>query len=124
MKPIPAGERLVANIHDSEFRRFDDRSMFTTGESYVQLDAAAAPGTGFHVYRMDPGAATIPHEHRGDEQFLVLEGDLVDHDGYEYKAGDLVLLKQGTIHNSSTRSGCTLVVYIPTPESPTDSSAG
>lgn len=116
MKPVPEGERLVANIYESEFQRFDDPAVFTAGESYVQLDTKAKPGTGFHVYRMAPGAATIAHEHTGDEHFLVLEGELIDHDGYIYKPGDLVLLKQGTIHNSSTETGCTLAVYISTQE--------
>lgn len=113
MDPIPASERLVKNIHDTEFQPFEDTAKFTSGESYIQLGDEFPAGTGFHAYRMAPGAATIPHEHPGDEHFLVLEGELIDHDGYVYKPGDLVLLKRGTIHNSSTRTGCTLLVYYP-----------
>lgn len=116
MDPIPTTERLVKNFHRSQFRRFEHSDQFTHGESYLQLDDAAEPGTGFHVYKMAPGAATVPHEHTGDEHFLVLEGELIDHDGYVYKAGDLVLLKRGTKHNSTTSTGCTLAVYISTAE--------
>jgi hypothetical protein len=31
--------------------------------------------------RMEPGAVTIAHDHPGMEEFLILEGDLVDSDG-------------------------------------------
>ena len=31
--------------------------------------------------RMQPGAVTIEHDHPGMEEFLVLEGDLMDSDG-------------------------------------------
>ena len=116
MDPIPTSERLVKNIHYSEFQSFPESEQFTSGESYLQLDEKAAPGTGFHVYKMAPGAASVPHEHSGDEHFLVLDGELVDHDGYVYKTGDLVLLKQGTIHNSRTENGCTIAVYISSAE--------
>ena len=46
------------------------------------------------------------------ESFLLLEGDLQDNDGYEYKPGDLVYLSRGTQHFSTTRTGCTLAVFI------------
>ena len=49
----------------------------------------------------------------GDEEFVLLDGDLTDHDGYEYKPGDIVWLRSGTKHNSSTKSGCLLAVYLP-----------
>ena len=116
MNPIAASERLVKNIHDTEFQPFPESDQFSRGETYIQLDDTAAPGTGFHVYKMAPGATTVPHEHTGDEHFLVLEGELTDHDGYVYKTGDLVLLRQGTIHNSSTKDGCTLAVFIASAE--------
>ena len=44
---------------------------------------------------------------------MLLEGDLTDHDGYEYQPGDIVWLRSGTKHNSTTKGGCTLVVYLP-----------
>ena len=116
MNPIPASERLVKNIHNNEFESFPESDQFSAAESYIQLHDAASPGTGFHVYRMAPGATTVPHEHTGDEHFLVLDGELTDHDGYGYKSGDLVLLKQGNVHNSTTKDGCTLAVYISSAE--------
>lgn len=118
MEPIPPSDRRVKNIHQTKFQSFPESEQFSSGESYIQLDETAPPGTGFHVYRMAPGASTVPHRHTGDEHFLVLDGELADHDGYVYKSGDLVLLKDGTIHNSTTTQGCTLAVYISTAETP------
>jgi len=117
MKEIAPAERLVANIYDEAAHQSfvcDGREM--PGETIVQLDTSYPQAAGFHVYRMAPGVTTIPHEHTCDEQFLILEGDLTDNDGFEYKPGDLVLLKKGTQHCSSTKNGCLLAVFIATPE--------
>ena len=44
------------------------------------------------------------------EEFFILEGDLTDPDGYTYKKGDFVHLSSGSLHYSTTSSGCTTVV--------------
>ncbi len=115
-KPIAQGERLVANIYETPFDGFVGDGVASEGESYLSLDSSQAAGHGFHIYRMAPGASSTPHEHMSDEHFLVLEGDITDNDGYEYRAGDLVLLKKGTEHFSTSENGCTLAVFIDVPE--------
>ena len=114
MKAIDEKLRAVANIKSGEFVPFlsDDGEM--DGE-VLQVNGGKT-GYGFHVYRMLPGQRTIPHTHVGDEEFFILEGDLRDHDGYEYKPGDLVCLKSGTAHYSISEKGCTLVVFLPAAE--------
>ncbi len=47
---------------------------------------------------------------KGPEEFFILEGDLTDPDGYTYKKGDFVHLSSGSLHYSTTSSGCTTVV--------------
>ena len=86
------------------------------GQSYLQLDDTFPEASGFHIYRMEPGSSSQPHEHTCHEQFLVLEGELIDNDGYVYTAGDFVLLKNGTQHSSRTETGATLAVFIRSPE--------
>ena len=117
MKAVQPGERIIANIYEAEFEPFINEDGQTDG-SVLQLNREHKPGVGFHVYRMDPGYTTIPHEHRGHEEFLLLSGDLTDNDGVEYKVGDLVLMKDGTQHCSSTKNGCLLAVYIEETETP------
>ena len=116
MKAVEKQDRLVANIHETEFKPFPAGGIATAGETYLSLDANYPPGCGFHVYRMAPGTTTTPHEHTCDEQFLVLEGEATDNDGYTYRQGDLVLLKKGSEHSSYSKDGCLLAVFIATPE--------
>ena len=64
------------------------------------------------LLRMDPGAQSKPHEHMGHEEFLVLEGELIDCDGQSFKNGDYVHFKPGSKHSSSTPEGCTMLVIL------------
>lgn len=114
--PIEQGQRRVANIYESEFAAFVDHDGVGTGESYLSLDSSQAAGLGFHIYRMAPGTSSTPHMHTADEHFLVLEGDITDNDGYQYRSGDLVLLEKGTEHFSTSKNGCILAVFIGTRE--------
>ena len=124
MRKIEPHERLVVNIsEDDKFEPFVSDGVPSKTETILQLDETFPHGAGFHVYRMAPGMTTKPHEHNCNEQFLVLEGDITDNDGYEYKKGDLVLLKPGTQHSSSTVNGCLLAVFIQTPETSLDGGA-
>ncbi len=118
MKKVETGERLVANIYTEAFKPLLDSHGEDIGQSVLQLNDEMALGVGFHAYKMAPGMTTQTHIHTSHEEFFVLEGDITDNDGTEYVAGDLVLMKAGTEHNSTTKNGCTLLVYIPTPETP------
>lgn len=114
MDPIKPDDRRVVNIHSAPF------TDITTGGvpdgAILQLNEARPLGHGFYIYRMAPGTTTVAHKHRGDEEFLIIEGDLRDHDGTEYGPGDLVWLRDGTIHNSSTKNGCVIAVHADIPE--------
>lgn len=120
MKTVEEGKRLVANVYRDKFKQLPDTFGKDIGQSVLQLNAEMPDGVGFHAYKMAPGMVTQPHVHTSDEEFFVLQGDITDNDGTEYREGDLVLMKAGTEHFSTTKHGCTLLVYIPTPETPVD----
>jgi len=111
MKPISSAERRVANIRSAGFEPWDAQGRSERGTSFLQLNPAARRGTGFYIYRMEPGAQSAPHRHGGAEEFLIIEGTLVDNDGTVYEAGDLVWLAPGTEHTSWTETGCLIAVY-------------
>ena len=113
MKPITTENRRVANIHTAEFTPIKTNGK-PDGE-VLQLNDAHPVGSGFYVFRMAPGTTTIAHRHKGDEEFLMIEGDLTDHDGTEYGPGDLVWLKDGTEHCSMTKAGCLIAVHAKIP---------
>ena len=115
MKSVKPGDRIVASIHDAKYVPFVMESGESAG-SVLQLDDNKRPGVGFHIYKMEPGCRTTPHEHTGDEHFFIISGEMVDNDGTVYREGDLVLMKKGTQHYGYTEHGCVMVVYIETPE--------
>ena len=112
MKPVADGERSVVNLDEVEFEPFINKDGIADGLAF-QHNRNRPLGTGFHLYKMEPGYTTIPHRHNGDEEFFIISGDLTDNDGTTYRAGDLVWLKEGTEHCSYSEEGCVIVVYIP-----------
>ena len=114
MKPIEDQNRRVANIFRAEFTPIQTGGV-PDGE-VLQLNDARPLAAGFYIYRMAPGQTTVAHKHKGDEEFLIIQGDLTDHDGTEYGPGDLVWLRDGTVHNSTTREGCLIAVFADMPD--------
>jgi mannose-6-phosphate isomerase-like protein (cupin superfamily) len=120
VQPIAPNDRRIANIHTAEFKPFVFPDGVALGDSVLQLDDRQDLGVGFHVYRMPAGMTTRSHRHNGAEQFLILEGELHESDGTILRAGDMVLYRDGTEHNSHTPTGCLLAVHITRPETPVD----
>lgn len=112
MKDIQPQDRLVANVRHDAFTPWINADGSDSGTAVLQLGDRAEMGVGFHIYWMAPGTSSEAHEHRGDEEFFVIEGSLRDNDGTVYRTGDLVLLKDGTQHYSVSDEGCLLAVYI------------
>ena len=110
IKPIESEKRRVMNINQAKFQILFDDEGREDGE-VLQLNSSKKLGFGFHIYRMPPGHTTTSHIHQGDEEFLVLEGGIIDHDGYCYRKGDLVWLEAGTEHRSYSENGALLAVY-------------
>ncbi len=110
MEPITERQRRVINIAQGTFQPLIDDEGRKDGE-VLQINPNKKLGYGFHIYRMPPGHTTTPHVHEGDEEFYILEGEIIDHDGYRYKAGDLVWLEAKTKHHSYSPEGALLVVF-------------
>jgi anti-sigma factor ChrR (cupin superfamily) len=118
MKPLDPADRRVANIRTAPFAPFVYPDGVALGDAVLQLDDSLPAGEGFHVYRMPAGMRTRSHRHNGHEQFLILEGELHESDGTILRAGDMVLYRDGTEHNSFTPTGCLLAVHIARAETP------
>lgn len=116
MKPIAATDRIIANINEAEFLPFVYEDGVQLGDSVLQLDREPPLGVGFHVYRMPAGMTTRGHRHNGHEQFLILEGELIESDGTVFRKGDLVFYRDGSEHHSYSPDGCLLAVHIAGPE--------
>jgi anti-sigma factor ChrR (cupin superfamily) len=106
-----SSERRVVNAHTSLFLPYDLEGPVQPEMSWLPLSFDRDTQCGTYLMRMEPGAVTIEHDHPGMEEFLVIEGDLVDSDGAVFGPGDLVCYEAGTRHHSRTETGCLLAVF-------------
>ena len=102
--------RTIVNLRDADFVPFEVEGYESEGLSWANVSYDDATGQGCMFMRMAPGMTATPHEHTGYEEFLILEGGLIDCDGKEYKEGDFVSLAPGSRHFGHTPGGATVLV--------------
>ena len=104
-------QRFIVDIHDpSNYRVYDLEGEVQEDMSYIPLTYDKdGDGNGAYVIRMQPGAQTIAHTHGGNEDYLILEGQVIESDGTVLEAGTFVHYEPGTHHNSRTETGCLLI---------------
>lgn len=105
--------RHVISTESDAFRPYDRYGQPIAGLSWIPLSGELQNGE-FECFllRMEAGSKSKPHEHMGYEEFLLLDGELIDCDGSVYRSGDFVSFKPGSRHSSSTPRGCTLLVML------------
>jgi len=104
------GWRKVINIRQAEMRVYDLEGPVQPEMSWAPL-SYDADGNGCYLMRMQPGAETIEHTHEGVEDFLILEGELIEPDGRVLEAGDFVSYPPGSRHSSRSETGCFLIGF-------------
>ena len=104
-------KRSITPIATTPFQQYDLEGPAQPEMSWLPISYRKETGVGSYLMRMEPGAETIAHDHPGHEEFVVLEGELIDSDGAVFKAGDFVSFAPGTRHSSRTETGCVLAVF-------------
>ncbi|EED35114.1 Cupin domain protein [Luminiphilus syltensis NOR5-1B] len=105
--------RQVVSIRKDKLEPYNRYGDPIPGMSWMPLSGELHNGEfECFILRMDPGAESKPHEHVGFEEFLVMEGELIDCDDSTYRAGDYVRFLQGSKHTSRSPDGCTLLVIL------------
>lgn len=105
-------DRNVVNYKDAEFQIYSLQGKPQDDISWFNISWSDEENAGFFLAKFKPGGVSIPHEHLGYEEFVLLEGDLIDHDGYVYRAGDCVSLKKGSRHFTRSDTGATVAVFV------------
>ena len=106
-------ERYIKNLKDLSFEPFDNYGKPVEGMNWHKISYDKSNGGfGTYILKMDPGAKSLNHIHQGYEEFYVIDGELQDADGKIFKKGDFVTFKPGTKHNSHTKNGCLLIVFM------------
>lgn len=104
--------RKVVNYKDAEFVPYGLQGKEQSELSWHNISYDEKTGNGAFIIKFDPGAVSIDHEHLGFEEYVLLEGDLTDHDGYRYKVGDVVSLPSGSRHSTVSENGAIAAVFV------------
>ncbi len=105
-------ERTVVNYKEADYQTYSLQGKPQDDIAWYNISWSDETDTGFFLIHFDPGGVSIPHEHLGFEEFVILEGELTDNDGYVYRAGDCVSLKAGSRHFSRSETGCKVAVFV------------
>jgi anti-sigma factor ChrR (cupin superfamily) len=113
MMKLDPSLRILHSTNQANFVPYNRYGTPVDGMSWLPLSGTLLNGVyECFMLRMAPGTSSKPHEHMGNEEFLVLEGHLIDLDGVEYKTGDFAHLLPGSTHSSHTIDGCLLMVIL------------
>ena len=106
-------KRKITNLYNVKFEPFDNYGVVVKGMSLHKISYDKKNGgQGSYLLKMEPGAKSLPHEHNGYEEFLMLEGELIDPDKKIFKKGDFVTFVPGSQHSSYTKEGCLILVFM------------
>ena len=104
-------KRKITNPLNVKFEPFDNYGTSIPGMSWHKISYNKETGQGSYILKMEPGAKSLPHKHINYEEFLVLNGELIDSDSKIFKKGDFITFEPGSTHSSYTKTGCLLLVF-------------
>ena len=104
-------KRKITNSLNVKFKPFDNYGVPIAGMSWHKISYNEKTGQGSYILKMEPGAKSLPHKHINYEEFLMLDGELIDHDDKIFKKGDFITFEPGSSHSSYTKAGCLLLVF-------------
>ena len=103
--------RHIFRTQGQEFRPYERDGKSIPSMSWFPLSVDADLGRGGrYLLKLDPGTAGPLHQHGGYDEFLVLEGSIIDSDGTRIGPGDYVMYEPGSTHFTDTPEGCLVLV--------------
>ena len=78
-------KRKITNIYGVDFLPFDRYGPVVPKMSWYKISFDEKTNFGSFILNMDPGARTTQNTHIGYEEFLVIEGELIDVDNMVFK---------------------------------------
>ena len=104
-------KRKITNPLNVKFEPFDNYGAPVSGMNWHKISYNEEKGQGSYILKMEPGAKSLPHKHINYEEFLILDGELIDSDNKIFKKGDFITFEPGSSHSSYTKIGCLLLVF-------------
>ena len=104
--------KKITNKDNLNFKPFDRYGKVIQGMSWHKISYNDDTHIGSYISKLEPGTKTIPHRHTKNEEFYIIEGELIDSDGTIFKKGDFVSFEPGSEHNSYTKTGCIILTFM------------
>ena len=105
-------KRKITKLNNLNFKPFDKYGEPIKGWQWHKISFDEKTNFGTYVSKLDPGTKTLPHIHTGNEEFLILDGELIDSDGTIFKKGDFVTYEPNSSHSSYTKKGCLILTFM------------
>jgi anti-sigma factor ChrR (cupin superfamily) len=105
-------KRKITNLDKLDFKPFDKYGEPIKGWYWHKISFDKKTNFGTYISKLEPGTKTIPHTHTGHEEFLILDGELIDSDGSIFKKGDFISYKPNSSHSSYTKKGCLILTFM------------
>ena len=105
-------KRKITNINNLVFKPFDKYGEPIDGWSWHNISFDEKTNFGTYISKLEPGTKTLPHIHSGHEEFLILDGELIDSDGAIFKEGDFISYEPNSSHSSFTKKGCLILTFM------------
>ena len=102
----------ITNPFNVKFLPFDNYGSVVPGMNWHKITYNAETGQGTYILKMDAKTKSLPHEHTNYEEFIMLDGELIDPDNRVFKKGDIVTFEPGSNHSSYTKNGCLILVFM------------
>ena len=105
-------KRTITKLNNLKFEPFDKYGKPIKGWYWHKITFDQETNFGTYISKLDPDTKTIEHMHSGYEEFLILDGELIDSDGTVFKKGDFVSYKPNSTHSSYTKKGCLILTFM------------
>ena len=111
-KDTPAENlRRIIHTKQEEYQPYDFAGPTIDGIYQLDLTLDKSTGQGAYMIKMAAGTETTPHVHNMREQYLIIEGDVVESDGTTYGPGDYIIYESGSEHSTRTINGCVIIGF-------------
>ena len=105
-------KRKITNPFNVKFEPFDNYGSVIPGMNWHKITYNKETGQGTYILKMDPETKSLPHQHINYEEFIMLDGELIDLDNKIFKKGDIVTFEPDSNHSSYTKNGCLILVFM------------
>ena len=105
-------KRKITQLKSLKFKPFNKYGKKIKGWTWHIISFNRKTNFGTYISKLEPDTKTLAHIHSGHEEFLILEGELIDSDGTVFKKGYFVSYKPNTSHSSYTKKGCLILTFM------------